>query len=222
MRRRPDLAPIAAWALIFALGGGVAADGRATGAAADLTISRAPATVVLSYTRDVGMLSERDPIPLLRLYGDGRYVVHHPYWMQKAGDWQGRIESAELTALVRSLVDGGLLELDAGSVKAEMKAREQVRRKASSAAGQPVQLFEVSDKEGTRISVSLERYKAAGVLGAAGEPTTREIVWWGLRHDARRHPEIRVLLELASFEERLRSLVESPDLERLEEGESHE
>ena len=72
------------------------------------------------------------------------------------------------------------------------------------------------------MKVTLARYKPAGVLAKAGQPLAREIVWWGLRDDARRYPEVLALQQLAAFESRLRALVEAPGLERLEEGESDE
>ncbi len=217
MRPPIDRFPIALLATGLFLSAGSPAVARdAGGAAAEVEFSRSPSAVILQYHQDIDMLEQADPTPFLRIYGDGRYVVHYPRIMQKAGDWQGRLRAAELESLIRSLADGRLLELDGRAVRGAVEATERERRRAARAAGEPIRLFEVSDKESTRVRVTLERYKPAGVIGAAGEPLEKEILWWGLRHDSRRYPEVAGLRELADLERRLLALAEAPGLERIE------
>lgn len=214
----PESSPLSAWALLLLLVAGTpqpALSQQGSTFEAEFEISRSPSVVVLQYHQDIGMLAKPDPTPLLRIYGDGRYLVHYPSYMKKAGDWEGRISTAELATLVRSVIERRLLEFDARSVKGEIEAAELAAKRAARKAGQPIQLFEVSDKESTRMRVRLERHKPAGVIGVAGGPLDKEIVWWGLRHDLERYPQIRGLRELASLEVQLRDLTEAPGLVRL-------
>jgi hypothetical protein len=180
---------------------------------AEFTISGDEGAVVLSYQRDIAALAEANPTPLLRIYGDGRYVVHYPPYMTMAGSYQGGITVDRLEALIRTAIDGGLLELDVEAVERERRLREAERHAMRRAANEP-ELFEVSDKESTRIRLRLEMYKPEGVIGP-GLPRETEVLWWGLREDAVMYPEIEALRRLASFESELLALVEAQDLERL-------
>jgi hypothetical protein len=182
---------------------------------AEFEFSRSPGVVVLEYHREIGMLTDPDPEPLLRIYGDGRYLVHFPPVMKRAGDWQGRIGEAELNDLIGSVVERRLLEFDAPSVRAEIEATELAGRLQTLRGGQAAQLFEVSDQESTRLRVRLQRYKPAGTHGVQGQPSEKEILWWGLRDQVRRYPQISALQELSALEDRLQALTEAPGLERL-------
>jgi hypothetical protein len=184
---------------------------------AEFAVSRDPSQVVVEYSREIGAIEQADPEPTLRVYGDGTFRVHYPRYMKRAGDWQGRLDLEQIDALVRSAVDGRLMEFNAVAVRMERRWRETARREALRAAGEPF-LFETSDKEGTRIRLRLERYKPAGVVGAPGLPVDREIVWWDLRTDVQLYPQIEILRALADLESELQALVETPDLERLDPG----
>lgn len=181
--------------------------------APEFTLSREDSAAVLEYSRDIDAIERPDPMPFLRIFGDGRYVIHYPTYMKMAGDWQGRLAVNELDALIQAAIESGLLEFDAIAAKNERWSRETARRDSLRAADLP-ELFEVSDKESTRIRLELEFYKPEGVIGAGG-PLDKEILWWGLREDSRLYPEFELLQNLASFEAELRALAEAPNLERL-------
>ena len=69
--------------------------------------SENPSTVVMQLTQDVGV--EGDDTPLLRIYGDGRVLVHFPVYMRRAGDYGLRLDSTELDGLLQTFVQGGWL-----------------------------------------------------------------------------------------------------------------
>ena len=134
MKRAIVRSPLALLAAGLYLAASASALARpAGGPAAELEYSRSPSALVLQYHQDIDMLEQVDPTPLLRIYGDGRYVVHYPRIMKKAGDWQGRLQPAELEGLMRSLADSRLLEFDARAVRGEVEATERERRRAARA-----------------------------------------------------------------------------------------
>lgn len=65
---------------------------------------------VIEYTLDQHMLAQRDPTPLLRVYGSGRVRVHFPVYMKKAGDYEMQLSHAELNALLRMLADKSVMD----------------------------------------------------------------------------------------------------------------
>lgn len=169
--------------------------------------SRAASDVALEYYRIIPMVAEDDPDPLVRVYGDGRYVTHIPRYMKGAGRYEGRISLGQLNRLMASIEQRGLLDFNPRIVQAQIEQKELQRRRQAAAEGKTGELHVVTDKEGTRILVHLTD---------GGQRTTREIIWWGLRHDARRFPDIRVLDQLASLKVDLEALVDTPGLRRLD------
>ncbi len=182
-------------------------------AAPVVSYARGADEVVLELSREIGMLADPDPTPFVRVYGDGRVVVHYPFYMKKAGDYSLRLSEPEMQELVLSMVGLGLVEFDAGTARrakhaAELAARERARR-----VGEPG-LLVVSDDETTVMVLRLERYAPAGEERATYVDLAKEISWFGLRSDVERHPGVDVLGRLYEAERQLAAFAEREDLER--------
>ena len=67
---------------------------------------------VIEYNLVHGMLAQPDPVPLLRVYGDGRVHVHFPAYMKRAGDYELLLNQVELDELLRQLDDNGIMSFD--------------------------------------------------------------------------------------------------------------
>ena len=192
--------------LALVLGGGPAAAQSTFQASAD------PTAIVIQLSQDVG-IRDTDRTPLLRVYGDGRVLVHYPVYMRRAGDYTLQLTPAELNALLTTFVDGGLVEFDRGLVERQMRQVQRSRQEAVRQAGGQPALTTRSDETLISLDVRLDRYTP--VAGAARENVVTSIVWAGVQADATEFPELGSLQNLAAVERALRALTERPDLTRV-------
>jgi hypothetical protein len=167
--------------------------------------SRDASTVVLRFAEVVSAIEDPDPGPSLRVYGDGRVQVHYPRYMLRAGDYTLQLAPAELNQLVRSLVSRGLAEFDASGVR---------RRKRNIEAGSDV-FFESFDAVTTEIELRLERYQPRDGTGP-DRRVHKQVAWPALRADAKRHPQIAEIQDLAAAQRELLSLMHRPDLVKVD------
>jgi hypothetical protein len=165
-------------------------------------VSAEPAAPIVSYREVLGEVGEADAGPALQVFADGRVSVHYPPYMKRAGDYQLRLTPGQVTALVHSLTDKGLLDFDSAAVRRSAADARQARRRASTLRGEPATATFVSDASTSIIDLH---------VGAR----RNKITWQGLREDARANPEITALQNAAAAEVELRSLLERPDLERV-------
>ena len=95
---------------------------------------------ILEYARDadtVVILMEiygdfSDDIPELRIYGDGRVLVHR----QTVGDYEMYLSSQEIDVWLRYLYDLGILTFDRDNVKQAVFEIRMVREAEALASGQ--------------------------------------------------------------------------------------
>ncbi len=79
------------------------APGQERAVAEALDWVRSPDHLVMSFTRTHDMIAENDPVPLARVFGDGRVLVHIPAYMHGAGDYQMYLDDAEVRALIEEV-----------------------------------------------------------------------------------------------------------------------
>ena len=173
--------------------------------------SEDPSRVVIQLTQDVGI--EGDDTPLLRIYGDGRVLVHFPVYRPRAGDYSLQLDAAELNGLLLTFVQGGLGEFNRERVRNEI---QQVRRAGQQAAlqtGDPVTLTSRSDETVHSLNVELDSY--TGPDGSTRQDVSVPITWAGAQQDARDFPSVAAIQNLAALERQLVALTERPDLVRV-------
>ena len=163
---------------------------------------------VIEYTLDHHMLAQRDPTPLLRVYGSGRVQVHFPVYMKKAGDYEMQLSRAELNALLRMLADKGVMDFDAAAIGQERKQLEMTRKAATG------ELFNVSDATDTVINIKLNQYQRT-----ASSPRingfSSQFRWRNLTSDARRFSDSTGITQAANAAATLQALCEHPGLQKL-------
>ena len=54
---------------------------------ASLSWDPAPDALLVSYREIWGEFANQDPTPLIRLFGDGRVLIHYPVYSPKAGEY---------------------------------------------------------------------------------------------------------------------------------------
>jgi hypothetical protein len=148
-------------------------------------ISNDPAQLVVSFSERVGEV-QSDDHPWLRVYADGTVIRHRPAYYTNPGDFVVRLDEAELNELVQSLVDGGLMDFDTATVKAEMRAARQ--QNAAPVYSSDPSVFE--------IEVNLQSF-LSGEGAVSEQNVQRHISWQGLRADARHYPSVSALADLS-------------------------
>ena len=155
--------------------------------------------LLLSYTQVHDMIAEPDKVPLLRLYDDGRVLVHYPMYMKKAGDYEQYIPAAEAMNLVAYFENGSLADFDRATLQ-EQKQRMEALRRATDKT-----LYYISDDTHTVFQLYPEDAERK-----------RTITWTNLQWDNRRYPQITELEELANLESVLQGMMNDPDLEKIQ------
>jgi len=162
---------------------------------------------IIEYTLVHRMLENQDPVPLLRIYGDGRVHTHIPVYMKNAGDYEYRLSQPELKALLRSLSQDGMMDFDDASAKTEKKQMEDQERNAGV-------LHAISDTTETLIEIRLNEYQrnpAAGrIMGF-----NKRFTWDNLEQDASQYPQSGAIKSAADGARRLHLMLEHPGMQRV-------
>ena len=173
---------------------------------------------VIEMSVDIGLMRLDDPIPLLRIYGNGEAWIHYPVYMVKAGDYSLSLSPGAVEDLLTELEALGVFDFDAKAVKATQTAIEQQRREETLRQGQPLVLTNRSDDETTTIRVFLEWYQPRDRDEIYQDFTVRA-AWHALQWEARGFPEIEALTGLARAAELLKTFTDHPELRRWQDEE---
>ena len=166
--------------------------------------------VVVEYTQTLDMILDADPEPQLRIYGDGRVLVHYPAYMKRAGDYEMQLTDAELQQLLNSLEQKGILKFNRSKVL-QLKSQSAARIAASS--GNKI-VTTRSDDSRTRININLDAYTS--VLSSVPQLDIRqEVKWKNLRWDAQEFPDVTELKNAAAAEQVLRDLLTHRNLVKI-------
>jgi hypothetical protein len=153
------------------------------------------------------MLADQDPEPLLRIYGNGRVHAHFPAYMKKAVDYEYRLSQSELIALLRSLSQDGVIDFDHAAVTAERKQLQDQQR----AAGE---LHHISDTTETIIDIRLDEYRRHPGARRISNLNKR-FKWNNLQYDKKRFPQSNTLKGAAAGANRIQTLLDHPDMQRI-------
>ena len=204
LRLKQALGLVATFGAITLAASSLAEIGSAAAPPAHFAWNRDPAAVVVSYREIWGELAEQDPTPLIRVFGDGRVLIHHPVYTSKAGNYEMWLQPAELENLLSSLLANGLATFEPRTVESLKQSKEQGRLKAALAARKPTEVFMVADDSTSVFELNLTAV-------SSGE-LQRKISWSGLGTDAEKYPDIEPIQLLRAVEIQLRALLERDDL----------
>jgi hypothetical protein len=108
----------------------IAATSPAASADARVDFNTEPGHLVAALREMHPELAGQDPTPLVRVYGDGRVVLHRAAYMKRAGHYELQLDDRELGALLAELA-GALQAFDPDEVADTVRAAEQRRRTAT-------------------------------------------------------------------------------------------
>lgn len=174
--------------------------------------SEDPSVLILKFDQKIDMIAEPKPTPLLRLYGDGKVLVHFPVYMKRAGNYEMQLSKQEVKSLLSSLEQKGVMKFDAAACKTLMRQAAQARLQEAIAKGELETPIHASDDSLTVMEIHLVKYKPAGVNMATSQNVTKKISWHGLRNNAKQNPEVSELKDLAAAQKELLALTEHENL----------
>lgn len=165
--------------------------------------------VVIEYTQSQDMIIDADPVPLLRIYGDGRVRVHYPVYMKRAGDYEMRLSDTQLQQLLNSLEQKGILSFSRNKVLELKKQSFSNKLLANNKI-----LTTRSDSARSKFKVNLSSYQSA-TSRLLQTDFLKSITWENLKSDALSHPEITALKDAAAAEKELGQYLSHQDLVKI-------
>jgi len=169
--------------------------------------------LVIEYTQIITMLENQDPTPLLRIYGDGRVLVHKPTHRSNAGDYEMQLSDAELQNILSSLEANGLFIYDHKNI-AQLKQKSlQQALAGKQVVTSPVATM-ISDDTYTVIKINLGSYMP-GLSGKAITNFKKEVSLKNIYWDAKDYPNLIELKNAASAKEQLGAFLNNPNLNKL-------
>lgn len=164
--------------------------------------------VVIEYTQIDTMIKGADPVPLLRIYGDGTVAVHLPAYMKRAGDYEMRLSDGQLQQLLTSLEQKSILNLNSEKVT-QLKQQAVLNRIQQSKT-----LVERSDDTYSVIKVRLSNYIPAST-GVASSDFTHSVSLKNLKWSTRSYPDVPQLKSAAEAEDELSGYLVHPNLKKI-------
>lgn len=149
------------------------------------------AVPVIDYQQNIHMLSAVNDRPSVKVYGNGRVVVHYPVYMKKSGDYEMQLSKKELVAMIRSMSNEGLMDFD------EKKAKASCRLVANNAKAKG-QYSAVSDVLETVVDIKLDEYQK-NVLSKKITGFSKRFKWDNLEQDVVRFNNVRELVQVNRF-----------------------
>ena len=165
---------------------------------ADEDVSTTVSVPFIEMTRIPDGLAQPDLTPMLKIYGDGTVLVHHPKYMKNAGQYTMRLKPSELKVLLKKISRLGLGDYE----DKKIKHRRNLMRKQKFDRAKTTGVFpmEPSEDTTTLIKLNLEVLPADLRTTKTKRFEQRAFRYHGLQTDAKQYPQIRELLELADIE----------------------
>ncbi len=167
---------------------------------AGFTLPATSSEPIIVYRRNISMLANQDPIPLLQVFADGRVKVHFPEYMKNAGDYEYQLSRAELIALVRGLSSHGVMDFDRQRVQHEKQMHDHKLKQEKG------ELHYISDSLETVVDIRLQNYQKSATAAKQANFQQR-FSWKNLEHDARRYKNNRTIQSAATAIQELDKLL---------------
>ncbi|MFT5139821.1 MAG: hypothetical protein ACI9H8_000956 [Lysobacterales bacterium] len=176
--------------------------------------SRSPETMLVSFGEIWPEFTDQDLTPLVRIYGDGRVVVHLASYMKQAGKYEMLLSANELEDLLLQLTPI-LASFDTEDIKRQKRELDdQVWDSAADWEDQV--LHHVADAEYSVFYLNIDTYQSSGPEGLSLSNQVLERSWRGLRFDVRDYPELEPIQALMQAEHTLRAFTKHAELVQVE------
>lgn len=170
----------------------------------------------LDYVPEINYGIDREP--LLRIYGDGRTLLHPFSYDARKGPHEMFLEEQDIKSLLLYLYDMGLMEFDEQSVTAKKSNALQERNRVAAQSGEPTTQHYVADSSTLVIDVFLSKYRQDHDTGTPIEDFHAQVKWYALLDDAKEFPEVPELSALKEIETTLTAYTKNQALVPLNTG----
>ena len=152
---------------------------------------------VLAYKISHQTLAEKDSLKI-KIYSDGYVLLHYPSYMKKSGDYIVQLSQGDFQRLIRTLDTPDVRGFDNKALGLQKKAQDQTSGLITFVSDTSYSSFEVrrSDEHGNN-------------------KTKQKIICPHLQYDAKQHPNIRAIKQLAEVELLLTNLINQSDIQEL-------
>jgi hypothetical protein len=168
--------------------------------AADNTLSEP----VIHYRQNVHMLAVTDDMPSVKVFGDGRVLVHYPVYMKKAGDYEMQLSDKELADLLQGMSGNGIIDFEENKVKQQMRDEKKSARLRG-------ELYAVSDAVETSIVINLDEYQK-NPSSPKIKNLKKHFRWENIEHDASRYRNSKEIVRANDSVSQLKNLMKDQRL----------
>ena len=172
------------------------------------SIDKGSDSVVVQWSRTPGELEAFDSSTRVTVYGDGRVLVNYPQYSPRKGNYETRLSSDELDALMNKLVSNKAMEFDAGALAEPVVSSPSITTSSGLTIGNI--RHETADADVTRITINLAEYQPSG--GVLQRSVGKEVVVSDLQRLEELHSDNMALKGLASAERTFIELIGSDKL----------
>ena len=190
---------------------------------------------ILEYARDASTIviqvvtwsatSRGDPddaTPWMRIYGNGRVLVHRSTKPKGERSYETWLSNAEMGELLRFLYDHGAMEYEYGVVKKKVREVALQSRIALPDGNFKHTRGGISDGTHTIIEISLTSFRLADTAEPAQSDFTHRTGGYALAYMAKEYPEVEEARKLAAVERKFWELTRSRDLKPTTAPPAHE
>lgn len=178
-----------------------------------IDFSSAATTVLLSFGEINPEFKDQDRTPLLRVYGDGRVLVHYPAYWKQAGEYEMYLSRAALSSLLLD-VAAPVFGYNHVALKRQKK-NTNLKRATQASTLSEVKVFYQSDAPVSVFTFNIKSYKPAGSPKQLANTAVAKIHWQGLVADAENYPKISMIQDFLRIENQLRALSQSTQLRKI-------
>ena len=159
---------------------------------------------VIHYQQNVHMLAVTDDMPSVKVFGDGRVLVHYPVYMKKAGDYEMQLSDKELVDLVQSMSGNGVIDFEENKVKQDIHdAKKSARLKG--------ELYTVSDTVETSIVIQLDEYQK-NQSSPKIKNLKKHFKWENIEQDASRYKNSKEIIKANDSVSQIKGLMKDQRL----------
>lgn len=189
--------------------------GIVSAADGELSYDKSPDQLILAYHVSLDELVERDTTPRVRIYGDGKVIVHYSKVYRKAGDYSLILTENEIEEILQLISESGILNFDSKGIDRSKKAYDTLVASRQILSPQPQTFSTIMDKSTTQVFYNVRGGSTAAGKSIDSAVQSGQISYSGLQDDLIRYPEVLEIQGLANVEIWFEALIKRPNLQKI-------
>ena len=160
---------------------------------------------IFTYSVSPALITKEEPQPRLRVYANGRVLVHYPSYHVRAGSYETWLNDRQLRALMNDMSE----VVDFNREGTQRAVRKSLASKIDAGESLPLR----TDATTETFAIALDDYQAS----ASDEPRRirQQASWTNIAFQAEQYPEVNELQNLRRAQKRIQKLLDREDLKPL-------